>query len=267
MPPSLAATQGLIYRLITALGGIEEGLASERSLPPGGISELIRSGPGLSPTERIDIYANMYFYRLLEAIREDFSATAIVLGDANFHNLITGYLVQHPPSHPSITEASRQLAGFARNSPMLEKWPFLADLIGLERALVDVFLGPDADPLTFDQLRTIPPHRWSSLRIAVHPAVKVLDCQWRVDEVLRAVEGGRSRLPALRESGSIIVSRRDCLVTYRTLEHIERNALDVIRRGGPFDAICEIIANQIGESETPVLLNRMLSRWLAMVSW
>jgi hypothetical protein len=53
------------------------------------------------------------------------------------------------------------------------------------------------------------------------------------------------------------------MVTYRTLEHIERSALDVIRRGGLFDAICEAISTQISESEMPVLLNRMLSRWLA----
>jgi hypothetical protein len=263
MPPSLAATQGLLYRLITAPGGVEEGLVDEKCLSSESINTLIGGGGRLSATERVEIYANMYFYRLLEAIREDFSATARVLGDAKFHNLITGYLVEHPPSHPSITEASRYLADFARNSPMLEEWPFLADLIRLERALVDVFLSPDADPLTFDQLRAIPPHRWPSLRIAVHPAVQVLDCEWRVEEILRAIEGGRSPLPALRESVPILVSRKDCLVTYRTLDRSERSALDVIRRGGLFDAICEAISTQISESEMSVLLNRMLSRWLA----
>jgi hypothetical protein len=35
----------------------------------------------------------MYFYRLLDAIKEDFPATLKILGDFEFHNLITGYLI------------------------------------------------------------------------------------------------------------------------------------------------------------------------------
>jgi hypothetical protein len=263
MPPGLAAIQGLLYRLITAPNGVEEGLAIEKCVPSQSIKPLIGGDARLSATERVGIYADMYFYRLLEAIREDFPATARVLGDVEFHNLITGYLVEYPPTQASITEASRHLAEFAGNSPVPRKWPVVADLIRLERALVEVFLGPDVEPLSFDRVRAIPPHQWPLLRMAAHPAIQVLDCEWPVDQILRAIEVGQAPPPVLPEPISILVSRRDFQVKYRGLDDIERRALEVIRRGGRFGALCEVIATQIGESGTPALLNRMLSRWIA----
>jgi len=262
MPSSLSELQRLLYRLITAPNGVEEGLTAERSLPSGSIDVLIRGDTRLSPTERIGIYANMYFYRLLDAIKEDFPATSKVIGDVKFHNLITGYLVAHPPSHSSITEASRHLVEFAGNSQLLDEFPFVADLIRLERALVDVFLGPGAEPLNFDDLRAIPSRGWSSLRIDTHPATRMLDCEWRVSEVLRAVEREQSFESPVREPTPILVWRKNCDVHYRALDGTERSAFEVIRRGIEFGALCEAIAAETGEATAPAAINRMLSRWL-----
>jgi hypothetical protein len=125
MGPSLADVQNLLLRLVTAPNGVETGLRVERNLPAEGNGALVGCDSGLSAIERIDIYANMYFYRLLDAIKDDFPATLKILGDVEFHNLITGYLVEYPPSDPSITEASRHLAEFVENSPVLKSQPFV----------------------------------------------------------------------------------------------------------------------------------------------
>src|SRR5579862_1026658 len=191
MQPRLGELQQLLYRLVTATSGVEKVLAAETNLPPQGISVLVRGDARVSAIDRVEIYANMYFYRLLDAIKEDFPATLTLLGEVRFHNLITGYLTQYPPSDPSITEASRHLAEFARNSSALDKWPFIADLVRIERAMVEVFLGPDARPLSVDAMKGIPAAQWPSLRITVHPALQVINSDWRVDEILRAVEGER----------------------------------------------------------------------------
>ena len=112
MQSGLADLQKLLCRLITAPNGVEQGLRAEKNIPTAGIGALVGGDNRLSAVERIDIYANMYFYRLLDAIKEDFPATLKILGDFEFHNLITGYLIEYPPSDPSITEASRHLAEF-----------------------------------------------------------------------------------------------------------------------------------------------------------
>ena len=83
----------------------------------------------------------MYFYRLLDCLKEDYPATLAVMGATNFHNLITGYLLAYPPSHPSVLYAGRHLADFLDSHPLRDEWPFIADLACLERALIEIFHG------------------------------------------------------------------------------------------------------------------------------
>ena len=262
MPPSLAETQKLLYRLIIATSGVEEGFAAEKNLPPGGITAVIRGDPRVSAFERVEIYANMYFYRLLDVAKEDFPATFGVLGEANFHNLITGYLVEYPPRDPSINEAFRHLADFVRRSQWLEKWPYLSSLIGLERALVEVFLGRDAPSLNCVDLRAISWGEWSSLWIAAHPAAQVLDCEWRVDEIVRAVEEGLPISEPSRGPTAILLWRTNCVVGHRRLDDLEQAAFKMIRENTDFGALCEMIAFKIGDEAAPPVVQRMLTRWL-----
>jgi hypothetical protein len=263
MQSGLGDLQKLLCRLITAPNGVEEGLRAEKNLPTAGIGALVGGDNRLSAVERIDIYANMYFYRLLDAIKEDFPATLKILGAFEFHNLITGYLVEYPPSDPSITEASQHLAEFVENSPVLKNKPFLSDLVRLERALVEVFLGLDSNPLIVDELQTIPPREWPAIRIAIHPAIRLLDCGWRVDELLSAVEQEHFVPTPIRQRRSIIVWRKDCYVAYRALDDVERRALANVRCGSEFKLVCEAIAAEVGEGEAPARTSKMLSRWLA----
>jgi len=262
MPPSLAETQNLLYRLITATSGVEEGLAAEKNLPPGGITALVRGDSRVSAIERVEIYANMFFYRLLDVAKEDFPATFKVLGEANFHNLITGYLVEYRPRDPSINEAFRHLAEFVRGSQWLEKWPYLSSLIGLERTLVEVFLGRDARPLNSVDLRSIPWGEWSSLWIAAHPVTQVLNCEWRVDEIVRAVEEGLPLAEPIRGPTAILLWRTNCVVSHRRLDDLERAAFKMIQENTPLGALCELIAFKIGVEAAPPVVQRMLSRWL-----
>jgi hypothetical protein len=262
MPPSLAETQNLLYRLITATSGVEEGLAAEKNLPREGITGLVCGDSRVSAIERVGIYANMYFYRLLDAAKEDFPATFRVLGEANFHNLITGYLVEYPPRDPSINEAFRHLAEFVRGSQWLETWPYLSSLIGLERALVEVFLSRDLCPLNSVDLRAMPWREWPSLWIAAHPATQVLDCEWRVDELVRAVEEGLPLAEPTRGPTAILLWRTNCVVSHRRLDDLERAAFKMIQQHTELGTLCELIAFKIGEEAAPPVVQRMLSRWL-----
>jgi hypothetical protein len=257
---SLAQLQHLLFRLITAPNGVEEGISAQRNLPSEAIRDLIGGDHRLSAAERIDIYANMYFYRLLEAMIQDFPATVKVLGDLNFHNLITAYLVAYPPSEPSITEASRHLDEFADNWQLRDRFPFVSDLIRLERAFVDVFLAPDASPLGFAELRAIPTDKWGSLQIGCHPAARLIDCRWRVDEVLQAVHRGHSIHVPSHEPSSILVWRKNNAVNYRAIAGLELTAFRMIYNGNEFQAACEAVAVHGGV--TPAILSEILIRWL-----
>lgn len=264
MPIHLEQLEGLLYRLITAVSGVSEGLAVERNLPVGGLGAIVLGDDRLSAEARVDIYANMYFYRLLDVLKEDFPATFAVLGDDNFHNLVTGYLVEYPPTEPSVYYLGRHLADFLRGHPIKENAPYVADLAALERATVEVFQAANAGAGVLDanKMRAIPADRWPRLKLITHPAVQILSLEWHVTELLRAVEDKREWKPAEQGAVKVLVWRRDSRVFHRELESVEHLALEYARRGATFAEICELVAADANQQAPVEEINRLLARWL-----
>ena len=263
MSVPLKQLQSILYRLITAASGVAEGLAAEGSMPAGGLDALVLGDDRLTAEARVDIYANMYFYRLLDVLKEDFPATLRVLGDDNFHNLATGYLIEYPPTEASVHHCGRHLADFLRGHPLRKDAPCIADLAALERAVVEVFHGPDAHALEADELRDIAPEKWPALMMRTHPALQILKLEYRVAKLLRAVEEEREWKPAEAALVQVIVWRRDSKVFHRELEKVEQRALAAARNGVAFEKICELVDADHDPTKDPVEeLNRLLARWL-----
>jgi hypothetical protein len=76
--------------------------------------------------QRLNIYANAYFYRLRDCLREDFLATAAVIGET-FENVVRACLDEHAPTESSIFYAGEHRADFLSNRPVGERWPFPED--------------------------------------------------------------------------------------------------------------------------------------------
>jgi hypothetical protein len=263
MAVRLKQLESILYRLITAPSGVAEGLAAERRMPAGGLDALVRGDDRLSAEDRVDIYANMYFYRLLDVVKEDFPATLKVIGDDNFHNLATGYLLEYPPTEPSVLFCGRHLAKYLRDHPLKKDAPYLADLAMLERAMVEVFHGPDAPALESGQMRAIAPEKWPRLKLRTHPAVQVLKLKYRVAALLQAVEERREWKPAEAGIVEVIVWRRNSRVFYRELERAEECAIAALCEGVTFAKVCDLVAADRDTTRDPVEeLNRILARWL-----
>jgi len=263
MSTQLRQLESLLYRLITAPSGVAEGLAAERDLDPAALDAIVLGDERLSAEARVDIYANMYFYRILDALKEDFPATLAVLGADNFHNLVTGYLLEHPPTQPSISHCGSHLAAYLRDHPLRERAPFVADLARLERASAEVFQGPDAAALEPNSLRAIAPEDWPALKFKLNPPAQILALDWRVSELLRAVEEQREWKAAEQGAVKVLVWRSNARIFYRDLERAEADALEAISRGTTFAEVCDIVAASLGGEDPVATMNRMLARWLA----
>jgi hypothetical protein len=257
---SLAELQKLIYRLITRQVGAAE---HQRSPLPAEVDEIIAGEGRLCARARLQIYANAYFSRLLEVMKEDYRATRAVMDESEFENLLADYLAAYPPTEPSITYAGRYFPDFLNGHSVSLLSPFAGELALLERAILEAFVGPDNDPLDSATIRLVSPEQWPMLPIKTGPNVHVLDFEWRVEAVLRAVEAGAAWEEPERRANSILVWRRDSEVHYRELEYGERAGLALAVEGGIFSEICEAIAKEVGNSKEPAaLINRLLGRWI-----
>ncbi len=263
MQSDLNWIEGLLYRLITAPSGVAEGLARETSLAAGGLSAVVAGDDRLTPEQRVEIYANMYFYRLLDVLKEDFPAVLRALGADHFHNLVTDYLRDCPPTHYSVLYAGSRLADFLRGHRLHNEFPFIADLASAERALIEVFHAADAAPLGADAMRAIAPDEWPALRLRLHPAARMLDLQWMVSDALRAAaQPGAQMASPSPGACTLLVWRSQNQVRYREIDPVECEGLKLLADGAAFAEVCEAIATDASAEDPAGEINRRFGLWL-----
>jgi hypothetical protein len=195
--------------------------------------------------------------------RRGFSGHAGVLGEDNIAALVKEYLLEHPPTEPSILYARLYLADFLNDHPFAERWPFIADLARLERAVLDVFHAADAPALGLETLHAVPSEDWPALKLRTHTAVEIVHSEWRIADLLHTVEQGREWTDPEHEEASVLVWRQNALVNYRSLEPVERDSLVIVSKGASFAAVCEAIATRSEERNRVTLIGQLMARWLA----
>ena len=139
--PELRALQSVFWRLMVAPEGVAAGaraLRAEGAIGSEDLGFLVRADDRMNPRERLDVYADMYFYRLRDCLAEDFPKLSAWIGPARLHNVVTYYLLAHPPAHFSLRELGRRLPGFVAGHALASEFPGLADLAALEWARGDV---------------------------------------------------------------------------------------------------------------------------------
>jgi hypothetical protein len=213
----------------------------------------------LTAVERLDIYANMYFYRLRDALAKDFAALCAVVGEGHFHNLVTDYLMAHPPSHFSLRYAGQHLPSFLPRHPLPRRWPYLADLAQLEWAIIEAFDAADAPVLAPATLATVPPQSWPALRFQLTPSLRVLQLDWPADEVWKQVQRQETPAAPAHTAVSVRVWRQDFRVYHRRIDAAERLALAAAQSAASFAHICEkVAACGLGTDQVYALLQTWL---------
>ncbi len=265
-PLSLRDLQLQLMRMIVAPTGVAEAIAEEPALAANGLGAIVRGDDRLSARERVEIYANAYFYRLLDVLKEDYPLTFTALGSDRFHNLITSYLLEFPPTEPSIFFAGRHLADFLRTYPAAVERPWLPELAGFERAMLEAFHAADATPLDASALRSTPPAEWPGWSMRLAPAVRLLMGDWAVHETAGPNPAVILPDPPRSTPAAIAIWRRDGDVLFRGLEPPEAAGLARAAgaQGARFEEICAAVAAKIANPGDAVeSINRMLARWLA----
>ncbi len=261
--PSLDQTQRLFWKLITAPEGVAAGRATLPVSDRADADRLARADTRLSAVERLDIYADMYFYRIRDCLKEDFPAVAAVVGETAFHNLITDYLLAHPSTHFSLRYVGRQLPAFVRQHALIERWPYLADLALLEWTIMEAFDAPDAEPITPTSLATVAADRWAELRFDATPSLRMLRLQWPVHEAWARTQREEDVSEVHAAPTVIRVWRQDLRVFHRPVDVTESAALDALTSGATFAETCESIAAVAGDAPPADRAVALLHNWLA----
>jgi hypothetical protein len=125
--------------------------------------------------DRLDVYARMFLYRQVDALRTDFPGTAARLGDEAFFALVERYVRAHPSEHPDLGRLGRHFAAFCPEE--------VRELAALEWARAEVFLEAEAPPIEAEEFAR-------TLQIRIVPALRLVSrtAVWRKGFEVQEVE-------------------------------------------------------------------------------
>lgn len=254
----LRDVQRLFFELITAPEGVAKTLDEREALGAGAVAgraavaEVFAGDARMSAEDRLDAYANMYFFRLRDVLAEDFERTAAALGEARWHNLVTDYLLAHPPTKWSLRWAGEALPEFLRGHAYGTERPWLAEVAALEWARNEAFQAVDAEPLSPGALAALPPEAWPELRFEGLPGMSVVESRWDLAGWWSGAVGEPTEAPTAVEAHQVLVVWRDAEDDVRH-EALAADEVEAVRRllsGAPFADVCEACAPQdAGEAE------------------
>ena len=262
---SLGEIQRRLWRLIAWPEGIHAALREESAdAPP--LKTLIKSDEQLAAEDRLDVYANAYFYRIHDVLAEDFPTLASALGEEDFHDLVTSYLAVHPSESPSLRWIGERLPGFLADhdaaTSIRAGCPFAADLATYEWATHAVFDASNSKAARREDLAAVPPEGWDTLTIHLNPSVRLLHLDWPAQR-LRTARLQELELPDLDpKSTDLCLWRHDERVVHRELDPHESRALGLANTGTDFGSLCVAVAEDVGEDEGPALTAGWLTRWV-----
>jgi hypothetical protein len=258
----LAELQERFWRLITAPEPVAVALPELAARDPsiGPLTSWIAADSEATATVRLDVYANMYFFRLLDVVREDYPNLVKLVGDDAFHNLVTGYLLAHPSDNPSLRWLGRHLPAYLEGHALRGSFPCAAALARLEWVRGEVFDVEDAPVATAADLPQTP-EAWSAMRLRLQPSVRIVELDHRVLPLWLALERGSADRPdAPAEDDHVLVWRRGFRVYHRSLDTAELDCLRAALSGATFAGLCEALWRHVGEG-TPKQAVGYLRTW------
>ena len=245
----LSTVQRWFQSVISHPEGVESGLDAEEAqrligLRRGELEKVIRRSRNLTAEQRLGIYANAYYARLMECLRESFPVLAKTLGRELFDEFAFDYLKVHPSTSYTLNRLGDRFADFLQATrPDKEEggvgWPdFLIDLARLEWSIEQVFDGPGVEgraAMSAEELGLVDPARFGSARVVMAPCVRLLSFRFPVNEyysAARRVKEGEE-MPAMPEIGEqfLALTRREFVVRRIVLSAGQHALLEALIAG------------------------------------
>jgi len=219
-------------------------------------SGVVRPSKQLTSVERLEIYAHMYFARLVEVMEAEYPSVQQLLGPRAFAAACRRFVAKHPSRSRMLNGLS---AGFpdylARTLPRTSRNRLAVDIARIERAMEDVFDAPAAVPMTAAEFAAV----GDATRLRVNPALVLLELRYPANAYMNALRRGeRPRIPRPRAT-FVIVFRRGFQVLRRDQEPEQFRLLRLLAAGKPLATAVRASVGRNSASADRVA--RRLGRW------
>jgi hypothetical protein len=248
-------------------------------------ASFIAPNSKLSSFERLEIYNRQYWFRILNALTEDFPALRSVIGSRAFDAMSVAYLDANPSRSFTLRNLGSNLPEWLIENPHFagRRASLAVDVARMEWAFVEAFDSGEREPLTLEQISTLD----GDSRLALQPHLQLIELEYPVDEMVlnlhqtekrQTTEAGLqhdrddhapAKLPVLRRQPTWLAAHRvDFSVYYLRLKRGEFHTLRSIRAGRPLAEAIEagVTTARVPASRRPQLVRQWFTAW-AELGW
>jgi hypothetical protein len=287
------AMAAAVMQPLTGDDTMRERAADGRSMAEVAAS-FIAPNSRLNAFERLEIYNRQYWYRVLNALAEDFPALRAVVGSARFEALSIAYLSEHPSRSFSLRNLGSKLIEWLVAHPEFtgRRHALAVDVTRVEWAFVEAFDSAARTPLTLTQIAALD----GSSRLSLQPHLRLMALSYAAEDLVLSLHqrekrqtseaglndeteqetnhdnedgGAPVKLPRLRRRATWLAAHRvDFSVYYRRLEREEFLMLEALEKGRPLGEAIEAAFIDATFAESKIVETRRAGRlqaWFA--SW
>jgi len=148
---------------------------------------LIKPNDRLTSFERLQIYNQQYWFRLMACFSEDFPGVRTLIGERKFEKLATAYLNDCPSESFTLRNLGSRMEGWLRKHPeyVAPHQRLAIDMARLEWADLDAFDGPELPRMGAEHSKK----SGGGTRFRLQPHLHLLDFAYPVDEWLLHIRG------------------------------------------------------------------------------
>lgn len=188
---------------------------------------IIKPTASMSSFERLEVYNQQYWFKILEAFREDFAGLYLLLGEKSFRKVVEYFLDKYPPHYPTLWNIGEKLDQFLKENPGLLGFHHDAaiDMVRLEKALFVAFDAPERPPISSKE---IVEGSLENLQIDLQPHISLLELKFEVENFIasnsqksydnlseKAITDRRKKLKEKRNQRISLNQRKHWIVVHR----------------------------------------------------
>lgn len=233
--------------------GVADGIASPQArehldVHPHDIEQVLTRSQAMSAVERLEVYGNAYFARLIECLREEFPVLRHALGEDAFDTFAVGYLQNYPSRTYTLIQLGSNFPRYlAESTPSDDEMPahwvdFVVDLAQFELAVSEVFDGPGSEGqplLDMQQLLTLPQSRILDVRLECVDCLRLIRLRCPAHRYYDAVRCEKEAMPSGPEETHLALNRRKYVVQHHELSKTGYELLTRLASGESLGAAFE----------------------------
>lgn len=221
--------------------------------------EKIRPSPTLKPYERLQIYNQQYWWRLINNMQDNYPLVVRLFGYTDFNETIAvPYLIAYPPHHWSLDALGKNLPKWISDSYPADDKQLVYDAAALDLTYMELFFKPLLIPLSEDQFEET---------VYLQPHVQFFQFPYDLitfrDEMMAKQPDYwlDNPFPELKHTPQFLMLYRSLkgYTTYKCLSYEELTLLQLFQKGATIDAVCSFIETQSPEFRKNV--EESLQQW------